>query len=118
LIAAFSSNLWVCGGAFFRRLRRFWNVQRLRLQLLPQRFAKEHRVMTGLVGCGGGLGGFLLGTGVSKEQTGSYTGGIIFFSALCILALLGLSKVKVRWRTTWVPPPQPAFNRTQIRGAP
>jgi NNP family nitrate/nitrite transporter-like MFS transporter len=59
--------------------------------------------MTGLVGCGGGVGGFLLGVlfGASKQQTGSYTTGILLFAGLCVVALAGLKLVKVRWRTTW-----------------
>jgi NNP family nitrate/nitrite transporter-like MFS transporter len=59
--------------------------------------------MTGLVGCGGGLGGFLLASslGFSKGITGSYLAGLLAFSGLCMLALLGLALVKVRWRTTW-----------------
>lgn len=72
-------------------------------QLLPQRFAKDIGVMTGLVGCGGGLGGFMLASslGFSKGLTGSYTSGVLLFAGLCILALIGLSLVKTRWRTTW-----------------
>ena len=72
-------------------------------QLLPQRFGKELGVMTGLVGCGGGLGGFLLANmmGQSKQHTGSYLTGLLVFAALCLLALVGLSLVKRRWRTTW-----------------
>ncbi len=72
-------------------------------QLLPQRFAKDISVMTGLVGCGGGLGGFLLGVmfGYSKQHTGSYLTGILLFAGLCGVALAGLKLVKSRWRTTW-----------------
>jgi NNP family nitrate/nitrite transporter-like MFS transporter len=72
-------------------------------QLLPQRFAKDIGVMTGLVGCGGGLGGFMLASslGYSKGLTGSYLAGLLTFAGLCLLALIGLALVKVRWRTTW-----------------
>jgi MFS transporter, NNP family, nitrate/nitrite transporter len=72
-------------------------------QLLPQRFGKELGVMTGLVGAGGGLGGFYLASslGFSKGVTGSYTIGFMIFSGLCIAALAGLGLVKNRWRTTW-----------------
>jgi len=103
IVAALSSNLWICGGAFFIASGAFGMCNGSVFQLLPQRFAKDISVMTGLVGCGGGIGGFLLGMlfGISKERTGNYTAGIIFFAALCLLALLGLSKVKHRWRTTW-----------------
>jgi NNP family nitrate/nitrite transporter-like MFS transporter len=72
-------------------------------QLLPQRFAREIGIMTGLVGCGGGVGGFLLATmlGYSKGWTGHYTAGLLIFSVLCGVALCGLLVVKTRWRSTW-----------------
>ncbi len=72
-------------------------------QLLPQRFGKDIGVMTGLVGAGGGIGGFYLASslGFSKGLTGSYFAGLLIFSALCFLAIVGLGLVKTRWRTTW-----------------
>jgi NNP family nitrate/nitrite transporter-like MFS transporter len=72
-------------------------------QLLPQRFGKDIGVMTGLVGAGGGTGGFYLASslGYSKGITGSYFLGFAIFAALCFTAIVGLSRVKVRWRTTW-----------------
>jgi NNP family nitrate/nitrite transporter-like MFS transporter len=72
-------------------------------QLLPQRFGKDLGAMTGLVGCGGGLGGFLLANmmGQSREHTGNYLTGLLIFASLCIFALMGLTMVKTRWRTTW-----------------
>jgi NNP family nitrate/nitrite transporter-like MFS transporter len=72
-------------------------------QLLPQRFAKDIGVMTGLVGAGGGIGGFYLASslGYSKGLTGSYLTGFMIFAGLCFLAMFGLGLVKARWRTTW-----------------
>ncbi|HYD94612.1 MAG TPA: nitrate/nitrite transporter [Noviherbaspirillum sp.] len=72
-------------------------------QLVPQRFRKEIGVMTGLVGMAGGIGGFYLASslGYSKQLTGSYQLGLTLFSALAAAALVGLSAVKTRWRTTW-----------------
>ena len=72
-------------------------------QLVPQRFRKEIGVMTGLVGMAGGVGGFYLAAslGYSKQLTGSYQLGLLIFAGLCFVALVGLSKVKTRWRTTW-----------------
>jgi len=72
-------------------------------QLLPQRFGAEIGVMTGLVGCGGGIGGFLLATllGCSKGWTGNYSAGLLLFASLCVVAIAGLGLVKTRWRTTW-----------------
>jgi NNP family nitrate/nitrite transporter-like MFS transporter len=72
-------------------------------QLVPQRFRKEIGVMTGLVGMAGGIGGFYLASslGYSKQITGSYQLGLIIFASLAVIALLSLSFVKTRWRTTW-----------------
>lgn len=72
-------------------------------QLVPQRFRKEIGVMTGLVGFGGGLGGFYLASslGAIKKATGSPSIGFLIFAALAVIALLGLTAVKKRWRTTW-----------------
>jgi MFS transporter, NNP family, nitrate/nitrite transporter len=75
-------------------------------QLVPQRFRKEIGVMTGLVGMAGGVGGFYLASslGYSKQATGSYQSGFLIFAALAIAAVLGLTAVKKRWRTTWGAP--------------
>jgi NNP family nitrate/nitrite transporter-like MFS transporter len=72
-------------------------------QLVPQRFRKEIGVMTGLVGMAGGIGGFYLASslGWSRQATGSYQWGFIVFALLAVAALVGLTKVKTRWRTTW-----------------
>lgn len=72
-------------------------------QLVPQRFRKEIGVMTGLVGMAGGIGGFYLASslGYSKQITGSYQSGLLIFAGLAVLALIGLTGVKTRWRTTW-----------------
>jgi len=72
-------------------------------QLVPQRFAKDIGIMTGLVGCAGGLGGTALikTLGWSKGSFGGYTEGFLIFAAVVVIALIGLSLVKTRWRTTW-----------------
>ncbi len=72
-------------------------------QLLPQRFGKDLGVMTGLVGCGGGVGGFYLAVslGYAKNATGSCSIGFLAFAGLCLLAIGGLALIKTRWRTTW-----------------
>ena len=72
-------------------------------QLVPQRFRKEIGVMTGLVGMAGGVGGFYLASslGYSKQFTGSYQSGLLVFAGFAVVALVGLSAVKGRWRTTW-----------------
>lgn len=72
-------------------------------QLVPQRFRKEIGVMTGLVGMAGGVGGFYLASslGWSRQVTGTYQWGFLVFALLAVAALVGLTKVKTRWRTTW-----------------
>ena len=75
-------------------------------QLVPQRFRKEIGVITGLVGMAGGIGGFYLAAslGYAKQFTGEYRAGFLVFGALALIALVGLSAVKKRWRTTWGAP--------------
>lgn len=75
-------------------------------QLVPQRFRREIGVMTGLVGMAGGVGGFYLASslGYSKQMTGSYQLGFLIFAGLAFTALIGLTSVKTRWRTTWGAP--------------
>lgn len=72
-------------------------------QLAPQRFAREIGVVTGLVGATGGAGGFYLASSLGwfKQTTGSYQPGLLAFSALALVALIGLTSVKTRWRRTW-----------------
>jgi NNP family nitrate/nitrite transporter-like MFS transporter len=83
------ANLGMANGAVF--------------QLVPQRFGKDIGIMTGLIGAGGGLGGTLLINilGWSKETFNGYTAGFLIFGGLVAVALLGISLVKTRWRTTW-----------------
>ena len=72
-------------------------------QLVPQRFRHEIGIMTGLVGMTGGGGGFFLASslGLSKQLTGSYQAGFLAFASLALLALVSLTSIKRRWRTTW-----------------
>jgi NNP family nitrate/nitrite transporter-like MFS transporter len=72
-------------------------------QLVPQRFRNEIGVMTGIVGMTGGIGGFYLASslGYSKQLTGSYQFGLLIFAILAVVAVVGLTTIKRRWRTTW-----------------
>ena len=83
------ANLGMANGAVF--------------QLVPQRFGKDIGIMTGLVGCAGGLGGTALikTLGWSKGAFDGYTAGFLIFAGVVIVAIIGLSTVKTRWRTTW-----------------
>jgi MFS transporter, NNP family, nitrate/nitrite transporter len=72
-------------------------------QLVPQRFGREIGLMTGFIGMMGGVGGFYLASslGYSKQFTGQYQAGLLVFAILALIALLGLTSVKKRWRTSW-----------------
>ena len=83
------ANLGMANGAVF--------------QLVPQRFGKDIGIMTGLIGAAGGLGGTALikTLGWSKGAFDGYSAGFIIFAGVVLVALLGISLVKTRWRTTW-----------------
>lgn len=72
-------------------------------QLIPQRFGREIGIMTGIVGCAGGVGGFFLAKtlGLAKAATGSFSIGFLFFALLAFGGLLALLFIKERWRATW-----------------
>ncbi len=83
------ANLGMANGAVF--------------QLVPQRFAKDIGIMTGIIGCAGGLGGTALiqTLGWSKGTFDGYSVGFLIFAIVLIIAIVGLSMVKKRWRITW-----------------
>ena len=72
-------------------------------QLVPQRFGKDIGIMTGIIGCAGGLGGTALikTFGWSKGAFDGYAAGFMIFAIVVFVAILGISFVKTRWRTTW-----------------
>ncbi len=72
-------------------------------QLVPLRFRHEVGAATGLIGAAGGLGGFFLAEllGQSQVLSGGFRAGFLGFAALAILSVVGVHKVKSRWRTTW-----------------
>ena len=83
------SNLGMANGAVF--------------QLVPQRFGKDIGIMTGIVGAAGGIGGTVLvkTLGWSKEVFNGYSVGFMIFAGIVAVAIIGISLVKTRWRTTW-----------------
>ncbi len=83
------ANLGMANGAVF--------------QLVPQRFGKDIGIMTGIVGAAGGIGGTVLvkTLGWSKEAFNGYSVGFMIFAGIVIVAIIGISLVKTRWRTTW-----------------
>jgi NNP family nitrate/nitrite transporter-like MFS transporter len=72
-------------------------------QLVPLRFRQEVGAATGLIGAAGAFGGFLLAEllGHSQIVTGDFRTGFLVFSGLMVLSIVGIHKVKSRWRTTW-----------------
>ena len=72
-------------------------------QLVPLRFRNEVGAATGLIGAAGGLGGFFLAEllGQSQILSGGFRAGFLGFAALAVLSVIGVHKVKSRWRTTW-----------------
>ena len=96
-------TVWSCAAVFVGAMLALGMGNGAVFQLVPQRFRKEIGVMTGLVGMAGGIGGFYLASslGYAKQTTGSYQIGFLIFAGLALLALVGLTGVKQRWRTTW-----------------
>ncbi len=72
-------------------------------QLVPVRYMKEIGVVTGVVGCAGGLGGFYLASslGFSKQWTGSYHDGFLIFAGLALVAFIGINIVRNEWRMSF-----------------
>jgi NNP family nitrate/nitrite transporter-like MFS transporter len=89
LLFLIMANLGMANGAVF--------------QLVPQRFGKDMGIMTGLIGAAGGIGGTVLiqTLGWSKGAFDGYGAGFMIFTAIVLVALMGISMVKTRWRTTW-----------------
>ena len=83
------ANLGMANGAVF--------------QLVPQRFGKDIGIMTGIVGAAGGIGGTALiqTLGWSKGAFDGYATGFMIFAGVVLIAIIGISQVKTRWRTTW-----------------
>ncbi len=103
MVSTGPESRWVALGGFSGAMLAFGMGNGAVFQLVPQRFRKEIGVMTGMVGMAGGVGGFYLATslGYSRQLTDSYQVGLTMFAGLAIVALLGLTTVKKRWRTTW-----------------
>ena len=72
-------------------------------QLVPVRYVKEIGVVTGVVGCAGGLGGFYLASslGFSRQWTGSYQDGFLIFAGLALVAFIGINVVRNEWRMSF-----------------
>ena len=96
-------NVYAALGLFASGMLAFGMGNGSVFQLVPQRFRHEIGVMTGLVGMTGGVGGVFLASslGLSRQLTGTYQAGLLVFASLAVVALVGLTSIKHRWRTTW-----------------
>jgi len=72
-------------------------------QLVPQRFAGQVGIMTGIVGAAGGIGGFLLPSllGSVKQSLGSFGIGFALLSSIVFSGAVILWALKGTWRKTW-----------------
>ncbi|HXT79889.1 MAG TPA: MFS transporter [Acetobacteraceae bacterium] len=102
-IATGLSSIWLAMSVFLVGMLALGMGNGAVFQLVPQRFGQEIGVMTGLVGMGGGVGGFYLASslGYAKQFTGSYGAGFLVFALLAALALVSIGRVRTRWCTTW-----------------
>ena len=103
LVSTAPASVWAALALFIVGMLALGTGNGAVFQLVPQRFQREIGVMTGLVGMAGGIGGFYLASslGYSRQLTGSYQAGLLMFALLAFVALVGLTSVKQRWRTTW-----------------
>jgi MFS transporter, NNP family, nitrate/nitrite transporter len=102
-IASGLSSIWMVMPVFLIGMLALGMGNGSVFQLVPQRFKHEIGVMTGLVGMSGGVGGFYLASslGYAKQISSSYGPGFLIFAGLAAVALVGISGVRRRWRTTW-----------------
>ncbi len=82
-------------------------------QMVPQRFARQVGIMTGLVGAAGGIGGFFLPSllGGLRDVTGSYGTGIAVFACLTAGAFASLLLLGPVWMRFW---PSTAVDRAGL----
>ena len=68
-------------------------------QLVPHRWQGKTGLMTGIIGCAGGIGGFYLPVimGIAKESSGSYQMGFVTFGVLAAAALGLVVLLRQQW---------------------
>ncbi len=73
-------------------------------QLVPQRFAQEIGIVTGIVGAAGGIGGFFLPMllGAAKQWTGGFGPGVLIFALIASAAAIALINVSTAWEGVFV----------------
>jgi NNP family nitrate/nitrite transporter-like MFS transporter len=72
-------------------------------QLVPQRFPERIGLVTGVVGAAGGLGGFMLPSllGAIRDQSGSYSPGLIGCAVAFLAGVVVLLELGARWSQRW-----------------
>ncbi len=72
-------------------------------QLVPLRWPLSTAVAGSMIGELGALGGGLVpnAMGLSKQYTGSYSGGFYLFAVLAVIVLGVMRVMQVRWTRTW-----------------
>jgi len=68
-------------------------------QLVPHRWKGKTGLMSGIIGCAGGIGGFYLPVimGMAKEGTGSYQAGFAIFGGVAALAFVVVVLNRLSW---------------------
>lgn len=72
-------------------------------QLVPQRFPDHVGIVTGIVGAGGGFGGFVLPSllGLMKDATGSFGTGFAVVASCFFAGIAALLYLKKIWQRSW-----------------
>jgi MFS transporter, NNP family, nitrate/nitrite transporter len=75
-------------------------------QLVPQRFAQQIGIATGVIGAVGGIGGFFLPNilGSAKQISASFSMGFIVLATITLVALIALqvlTTMRQSWRRSW-----------------
>jgi len=75
-------------------------------QLVPLRWPANTAVAGSMIGEVGALGGAIIpnAMGLSRQWTGSFAGGFMFFAVLAIAVLLALRSVQRGWVGAWIGP--------------
>jgi NNP family nitrate/nitrite transporter-like MFS transporter len=87
-------------------------------QLVPHRWQGKTGLMTGIIGCAGGIGGFYLPVimGIAKETTGSYQMGFATFGVISAVALVLVLALQKQW-LTWAVVEHKADAEPALEGA-
>lgn len=96
--------LWLVTALLFLLMTTLGTGNGAVFQVVPQRFAKEVPLITGIVGAAGGIGGFALPylLGNLKQSMGSYGPALIVYTIAAVACLLLIVAVQKGWRARWM----------------